>query len=723
MGLNSNDVFEDGQISVGPDLESSFHGAVSGIQNLHNTQQHVPPSTALIPPSFPNINPDVSLDMNLGPADELDFLWNNDPFMLNSFLPAAFLDTDISLSDLSQQWSAQQRPVQLPTIPHSQSQPHGERPLSPREDQSGNERPPLPPRFPSLDDQPQHSDLDSGQGISGCPWAVTIQAYQAISEKVALYTTFLPGLMLPSRHTLARYLEGYFRGFHDHLPFIHTATFDLEKAALELLLALAAAGALYRFEHEKGYRLYAAARAIIYQRIQKHNQQSMARLPVKPPRYADHNRRQNSLNTPPSRPEIECSIPAQHEDSQSYLQTTQALMILMGLTAWSDAPLVRDSLAMASQLAVMLRDLGINQPDEMAGGPITWLTWVAHEERRRTLLVAYILLNLQSIAFDVPPLILNQEVAVCLPSCEAVWKAPSSAAWDRHRTPATLYKQVFIDNLNTLLRGQSIRDRGALSAFANYVLIHGLLQQIFLERHATSYLPESPLRAEFIKSMEIALRSWQCSWEATWESTLDPSSPKGPLGFNATALLRIAYIRLNINLGSNRQLITHDPERIAKAVSGPGLPSLTHSPNIDRAVLQCIHALSIPIRVGIQYVAHTQNLHWSIQHALSNLECAVLLTSWLRSAAQIVRVGGMKSLREDEQKLIVMTKSLVRETDLQDTLDYDEDPPTMIQRLAASTARLWVETFRGVHFFEIVHIIGASLSLVANTLESHLTIS
>ncbi|GFG17707.1 hypothetical protein IFM5058_08618 [Aspergillus udagawae] len=718
VGLHSNEVSEDNEISVRQELEFSFHGAASEIQNLHNARPHVLPSAAVTPRGLVNLNPSDSLDMNLGPTDELDFLWDNDPCMLNSFLPATFLDTDLSLSDISRRWCSQQ----LPITPQSRSQAHDNVLFSPRVDQPGNDRPPLPPRFPSLDDhEPQNSDLDSGQESGGCPWAVTFQTYNAISEKAALYT----GLKLPSRHALARYLEGYFRGFHDHLPFIHTATCNLEQIALELLLALAAVGAVYRFEHAKGYKLYTAARLIIDQGIQKRSQLSMARLSVASPRYTDHKLREKILTAANNREPtqgIECSMPAEYEDSRSYLQTAQALMVLMALTAWSDAPLVRDSLAMASQLAAMLRDLGINQ-DEKAEGPTTWLTWVVQEERRRTLLAAYILLNLQSIAFDVPPLILNQEVAICLPSCEAVWKAPSSPAWDRHRTPATLYKRVFIDDLNKLLEGQSIHEQGAVSAFANYVLIHGLLQQIFLQRHASSCLPESPLRADFIKSMEISLRSWQCSWEATWESTLDPSSPKGPLGFNATALLRVAYIRLNISPGPNRSLLKHDPESIAKAFTDPGVPSFTRSPHLDRAVLQCIHALSIPVRVGIHYVAHTHNFHWSVQHALSNLECAFLLTRWLYVAAQSVRVGGIGSLREDEQKLIAMIKSLIRETDLQDTLDYDEDHSTMIQRLAASVVRLWLGTFRGVHSFEIVDVVGSSLSLVADKLESHLTIS
>ncbi|KAM0323527.1 hypothetical protein ACHAQA_008808 [Verticillium albo-atrum] len=218
--------------------------------------------------------------------------------------------------------------------------------------------------------------------------------------------------------------------------------------------------------------------------------------------------------------------------------------------------------------------------------------------------------------------------------------------------------------------------------------------------------------------MEGALRAWQESWEATRESTLDPSSPKGPLGFNSTALLRLAYIRLNTNIGPNRQLITRDPRDIAAAFLRGDTHVQKRSPHLDRAVLQCIHALSIPVRVGIAFVARTQTLNWSIQHALCNLECAFLLRHWLQAIAQAVDDNGFAELGSDELKLLNMVASLVRETDLRDTLDDDQDHGRRIRRLAASTIQLWAETFKGFHVFEMVHVIGAGLSLVAETMKA-----
>jgi hypothetical protein len=42
-----------------------------------------------------------------------------------------------------------------------------------------------------------------------------------------------------------------------------------------------------------------------------------------------------------------------------------------------------------------------------------------------------------------------------------------------------------------------------------------------------------------------------------------------------------------------------------------------------------VHALSIPVRLGVDYVARSQAYFWSIRHALASLECCILLSKWL----------------------------------------------------------------------------------------------
>lgn len=661
--------------------------------------------------------------------NELDLLDENSSLAFHDFVPSQFLDTDISLSELLHQSSL---PANLdfmrPEFPTAlaesspQAQPHSPT-IHPGQDLNSAASP--PPRIPSIDDQPNTSHSDLANDTAEKPWAVSASAYQAISNKLSQSKSILSTpieFSLPSRHTLARYLEGYFRGFHHHMPFLHLPSFDPEKVDMELFLALTSLGALYRFEKARAYQMYGACRTLIDECMQSHRKQTIAQLTtlaasdtVRPVSYSPYD-----AHTP--RHTLGAEGAVVWEAPYPTLQQVQAMIILMAMTAWCEEPLVRESLAMSSQVAVFVRCLGIHQDDNIIGQEVEWSAWIAHEERRRTLLVAYVFFNLQSITFNIPPMILSQEVAICLPSCEAEWNAPSFTTWQRHRAQSRLRERPFTSTLDQLLMGQNISDKGAVSGFSNYVLIHGIVQKIFLDRQAEGCHAQelSQTWSMSLKSTEKALRAWQRSWEATTESTLNPSSPKGPLGFSATALLRLAHIRLNANLGACRDLASGEPERIRQACTNTQLCPLARSPSLDRAILQCIHALSIPIRIGIPYVAHTQALHWSTEHTICYLECAFLLTRWMQEAAEVVRIGGMAALRDDEQKLLGMTRNLVGETNLE-VVDSTEEPSIQIRRLAAATARLWADISSGIHVFHFEHRVGLSLSIIADFLESELS--
>ncbi|PWY67930.1 hypothetical protein BO70DRAFT_300978 [Aspergillus heteromorphus CBS 117.55] len=655
-------------------------------------------------------------------APGADFGWDNFAFSFPDFIPSQFLDTDVSLSDLLEQFPTQESEPQLPFQSPLQSKQNY---LSSLEDPTPfDASQTVPRRLPSIDDQLPKTGLDTELDTPGNPWALSAATYKTILEKVAHKRSALPDFSLPSRCALVRYLEGYFRGFHDHLPFIHVPTFHPETIELELLLSMAAVGALHRFEHVRGHGLYMAARSLIDQGAEHRRRHLVGQLARRPPSYGtaspatSHSNTSHSHTTPGSVSPSE-SQPSDPGPPLGYLQQAQSLIILMAMSAWGDEILVPDSLAMSSQLAVLARSLGIQRPDSCGNENLTWRAWIAHQQRRRTLLVAYSLFNLQSIIFNIPPMIPTSEVGLCLPSCEAEWKASSSAAWERHRAVSALGERSFPATLNQLLCGQDITQGGLISPFSNYILIHGLVQKIYFERQAADFIPQQtfPMRPQSLENIETALKCWQCSWEATWESTLDPYSPKGPLGFNATALLRLAYIRLNCHSGLCHDLLSGDPIRLKSLVSDSHLDCLSRSPSLDRAVLQCIHALSIPVRVGIPYLSRTQTLHWSVQHSICHLECAFLLMRWMQTISKAVAMGGMASLRGDERKLITMARHLIQETDLEFLMDGQDGEFVNLDCLTVATARLWAEISGGIHVFNIVHRIGASLSSIADALE------
>ena len=195
-------------------FESSaiFNGSAVESQNpefLTSGATYPPGVTSHIDEAFCLMGQSFGYSNNLDP-------WNNDVFSFNNVIPARYLDTDISLCDLFQQF-----PPAQPASEYTESARELE-PVVQSQTQSvtfaeetATQNPPLPPRFPSTDDQLHHSNLDAGSDTSGCPWILSASAYRQISEKLAENKSVLPDFKLPSKFTLIRYLEGYFCGFHD----------------------------------------------------------------------------------------------------------------------------------------------------------------------------------------------------------------------------------------------------------------------------------------------------------------------------------------------------------------------------------------------------------------------------------------------------------------------------------------------------------------------------
>lgn len=137
-------------------------------------------------------------------------------------------------------------------------------------------------RLPSL--QPEDQDPIENEPIpranfvrAGPPWKISGEDHREIKLKLEEFADVLPnGFTLPSRHALSQFFEGYISGFHRHLPFLHSPTLVASKCAPELLLAIVAVGAQYRFESNKGNNLWYAARAIAFEQTRRRQSQKVA---------------------------------------------------------------------------------------------------------------------------------------------------------------------------------------------------------------------------------------------------------------------------------------------------------------------------------------------------------------------------------------------------------------------------------------------------------------
>lgn len=96
------------------------------------------------------------------------------------------------------------------------------------------------------------------------------------------------------------------------------------------------------------------------------------------------------------------------------------------------------------------------------------------------------------------------------------------------------------------------------------------------------------------------------------------------------AFLSLAFTRLHIDLGPCRRLQTRDPKQVASALLATPAPS--YHPEAIPALLHAVHALSVPVLMGIDYVSRKQTLFWTCEQALCGLESAVLLWKWLQAA-------------------------------------------------------------------------------------------
>jgi hypothetical protein len=294
---------------------------------------------------------------------------------------------------------------------------------------------------------------------------------------------------------------------------------------------------------------------------------------------------------------------------------------------WGPRALLHEAMLLQNQLALLLRERDRSLRSSGFHNS-KWEYWICSESDCRTRCIAYCFFNLHSIAYDTAPIMLTSEMRIDLPQSAEMWRAASAAEWQAIQDKFSPTSVSFQSALNSLFATPPHWEQKPISSLGNYALIQAIIQQIYLARQASRtgglLTRASNLRPEEIEMFERALKTWQVGWERTPESSLDPTNPYGPVAFSSIALLRLAYIRLHCDLGPHRGLDTREPQVIAHALEAA--PLVVRGPQVNRAVTHAAHALSIPVKIGINFVAHTQTLLWSMQHSLVNLECAYLLS-------------------------------------------------------------------------------------------------
>lgn len=603
----------------------------------------------------------------------------------------------------------------------------------------GSRLPSLQPesREPDFNRPEPRSSIEDAEAIKvKTTWDVSDSDRSIFVSKLGQFDSVMPkGFIPPSRHSLSRYLAGYVNGFHEHLPFIHVPTLQVAGSAPELILALAAVGAQYRFENSRGIELFYAAKAVVMEQIRRRDESAAPQSWNRP--------RTGSMAQSPSggfAGQSHSSSPFQHvspenavaPDSKEQMDSIQALLLLTAFATWErHTELLREALAFQSILARLVREAGLTSPEIMQSpDDLTWEDWIRIEGDKRTKLIVYCFFNLHSITWNVPPLILNSEIRLNLPDPANEWKATTAEQWRKlhqaNASPQMPFQTAFI----RLFHKQNQAAPTPISPLGNYILIHAIIQQIFFARQLSLAWPGvagSSLRVEDIVVLDRGLGSWKAGWKRTPESSLDPQNPNGPVAFTSTALLGLAYIRLHVDMGPLRHLETRDPLQIARSLFNT--PDIRRDPRLTPALLHSAHALSIPVRLGIDFVARTQTFFWSIQHSLCSLECAFLLSKWLAVLSRLKTEGG-PPVTEHERKLLLWVRSLLDETEMTVPLNSDANDHTVINEsrellddthkiraLSIAVVRVWSKTFKGNTSWAIVDMIGTALEMYADMLE------
>ncbi|KAM0527824.1 hypothetical protein ACHAP9_005010 [Verticillium nonalfalfae] len=282
----------------------------------------------------------------------------------------------------------------------------------------------FPSRFPSV--QPDGISGMDGQARGGdepmrAP-SLRISAvdHNVIKNRLDEFSSVLPAdFIFPSRHTLTRFLEGYISGFHEYLPFLHLPSLAPAEIAPELLLAILAVGAQYRFESHRGHALWYAAKAVALEQIRRrHSHEVHALLPT-PAAYSPHSTRPSPstgfrhtfASAQQERPMTQDTHrePFSPNTPQARLETIQAVLLLFAVGLWGASAILHEALSLQSHLAILVREEGLTAESSPGAAP-DWETWVRLEGASRTKLIAYCFFNLCSIAYNMPPLLLTSDL-------------------------------------------------------------------------------------------------------------------------------------------------------------------------------------------------------------------------------------------------------------------------------------------------------------------------
>ncbi|KIV88235.1 hypothetical protein PV10_07937 [Exophiala mesophila] len=228
----------------------------------------------------------------------------------------------------------------------------------------------------------------------------------------------------------------------------------------------------------------------------------------------------------------------------------------------------------------------------------------------------------------------------------------------------------------------------------------------FLNLLSTVYNVAPMIMNKFHEKIQIALRLWHDKLGDIKQGENTNNSSDGRIRFNSMAMFLIAHVRHHTDIGSRCLLEQRNFAKVARDFANA--PLLPRTPQLCQAVMYTAKSLGNVVRTGVEFVAKTRSLTWSIVQCLSNLECALLLSKRLQTLAIAHKEGQI--IETHERNIVSMVvKSIINDIDGEEVTVQGDDDSRSLDKLSSLVIRLWAVTFEGSPVHEITGFIGESL--------------
>ena len=354
-----------------------------------------------------------------------------------------------------------------------------------------------------------------------------------------------------------------------------------------LILAMAAIGALYEFEHTIAKELFESAKKLILYYLDERRRAGLSAAVNGP---GSNN---ESVNKPPlwlvQAMLLNLIFGHNCGDQQAadVASTHCAALVSLAKAAGLDRPLNVAPATPSPPKDTGSGDVEMGDGSQMSPSAEStdeytqWMRWKQAEERKRTYFAVFAMSSLLVSAYAHPPRILNSEIRLDLPCEEDLWSVDNPQAWiamggpmiaqsqglsfnaamtylleastRQHSERANSYQQSFgAECPASELAESEIRP----STFGCYVLINALHVYIWetRQRH-TGRLWKTHETEAMHAQVEPALKAWQSAWRANPNHSIERPSPFGPLAADCIPLLDLAYVRLFVNLCRAKELL------------------------------------------------------------------------------------------------------------------------------------------------------------------------